>query len=341
MKLSHFASAAATVLVLGSAAPAFAQTGFIQGYWGENRDKSSLQNSEQYGFNGAVSLPVGPVEFSVEASFNDTGRDSLSAGCRGGPDDDTATGGIDGPDRPTVNDASTPLIDERLVCAPTVRNGTLSFDQQTFVAGSIDVRNDKMAYGARVAAGQVGQIANVQADPNDNFASVQRVSDITLIQAGGFVQTYQDKWVGSASVMFGHFEIGKGSLEAANAGDGFNEDYAGPFTNRTPERNFLDVTLDGNFFFTDNAMFTIGVDYKDMESDDPVFSNHIGVEWRKKDSPFGFVTNIEFSKHGNSVTVGLVGNFGADTLNDRVRKGPAMPFVNTLRNYSNLFVEGP
>jgi hypothetical protein len=296
MKLSHFASAAATVLALSSAAPAFAQTGFIAGYWGENRDKTTLQNTEQHGAQGAVSFPLGGVEVSVEASYNDTGRDPLEI---------------------TV----------------ATNNGTVNFPEQTLFAGSVYTRNDKFGYGATVAGGTIGEIAIRRAD-NASTTSFH-IDDITIIEASGVVQTYQDKWVGSARIGLGRIDIGNGVLELLD-----NPSFSGPYENRTNEKNYLNIDLEGDFFFTDNAVFVIAVNYKDMEHDDPVFSNHLGIEWRAKERPIGLRTDIEFSKFGNSVTVGVVGNFGAETLNDRVRKGPLAPWTGNLRNYSHQFVEG-
>ncbi|MEI7932031.1 MAG: hypothetical protein WCI21_03110 [Alphaproteobacteria bacterium] len=112
------------------------------------------------------------------------------------------------------------------------------------------------------------------------------------------------------------------------------------YVNLKNQLNYSDVTVDGNFFFTDNAQLTLGVDWKDLEYFDPVVSSSIGLEWQPKGSPVSLKSNIEFSKWGNSVMIGLVGQFGAGTISDRVRKGPANPYISTLRQYSNEFITG-
>jgi hypothetical protein len=323
MKLSHFASAAASVLVLSIAAPAFAQTGYLSGMYGENRDHPNHRNTEEIDAIGGFSVPVGMLEFSGEASYLDTGRDTV-------------------------------VIDPTLS-----RNGDTEFDVQTLFAGSVYMRNDKMAYGATVAGGELGDIVFDVFDPtvksnsshagrsiNPNQAKFA-TDKITELEGSFFAQMYADKWVGSARVGFG--DIQAGTLIATNpsctscAAPSSSNGFLGGtdrLRNVDNHLNYVDVTLDGNFFFTDNAQLTLGVDWKDLEQFDPVVSSSIGLEWQPKSLPVSLKSQIEFSKWGNSIMLGLVGTFGAETINDRVRKGPANPFISALRQYSSQFITG-
>jgi len=314
MKLSHFASAAASVLVLGIAAPAFAQTGYVYGVYGENRDHPHIINTEEVGFTGGFSVPVGMFEVSGEASYLDTGRDSLSTADFGKVE---------------------------------TRNQATSFDVQTFFAGSLYTRNDKWGWGATVAGGELGDIifdefdnsVNAKLPHNGKATNPNQarfaLDKITEVEGSLFAQAYGDKWVGSARVGYGVVSLGTRIIpNPATTGA------SDRLLNVDSELNYVDVTLDGNFFFTDHAQLTIGVDWKDYELYDPVVSSSIGLEYQLKDSPISLKSNIEFSKWGNSVTIGAVATFGADSINDRVRKGPANPWVSTLRHYSSQFVTG-
>src|SRR4051812_6900908 len=120
MKIHHFASAAAAVLVLASAAPAFADpAGFVNVWGGSNRNHPTLSNNEEFGVSGAFAIPVGDFMFQGEAAYVDTGRDAQTL-------------------------------------TSTTHAGDTSFDVQTVLSASIFKRDDKKAFGATVSGGELG-----------------------------------------------------------------------------------------------------------------------------------------------------------------------------------------
>ena len=169
MKLYHFASAAASVLVIAMSAPAFAQSGYVDVWGGSNRVHKDLQSVTDEGINGAVTFPVQMVEIQLEGSYVDTGRDGLTL---------------------THN-------------AP----GQIAFDKQTLGSASVLKRSDKWAFGATVTGGDIGSVDFSRADTSTG-ALTETIDNLQEIEGGVFAATFGDKWVGSARVSYGRISGG-------------------------------------------------------------------------------------------------------------------------------------
>ncbi len=179
MKISHFASAAASVLVLSMATSAFAQTGYVSGTVGTNRYHAALQQNTTYSLNGGVDVPVGMVNLSVEGLYADTGRDGLAL--------------------------------------TTAKIGGTSFDNQTLAAASVYKRTDKWTFGGSIAGGDLGSIAFNHADTTSG-ALTKTIDNINEVEGSVFAQTNGDKWVGSARVTFGQISAGTTRHSASPSG---------------------------------------------------------------------------------------------------------------------------
>ncbi len=287
MKLYHFASAAASVLIVAIAAPAFAQTGYVDVWGGSNRVHKDLKSVNDDAINGAVVFPTGPVEIQLEGSYVNTGRPSV-----------------------TLANANP---------------GNVSFGKQTLGAASVVKRNDKWAYGATVAGGQIGDVDFNHADTSTG-ALKETIGNITEVEGGLFASAFGDKWVGDARANYG-------VITAGTYRTGF-----GPYHNTNLTLHYVDASLGGAFFITDNSAVTLGFDYKDLSNADVIMAGNIGFEWKASKSPIGAIANATFNRYGNAISAGLVVHFGTGSLIEEAKKGPVAVDLTQLQSFQNLFV---
>jgi hypothetical protein len=235
MKMKYFAAAGASVLALCVAAPAFAQSGYIGGNYGEFRIKSVSDTDTIHAIDGAYSTPLGGGGFNVQA-------EGVYADLDQPGDSDMAIGAV-----------------------------------------SLYTDWNDWEYGGTVAIGDI--------------------VGLDLFEGSAFGEVNGEAFQATIRGFFGNFDAGVVDV-----------DYRG-------------LTIDGNFFLTDNASIRIGGTYADFEAFDPVWTGTVGGEWKMANSPIGITTSYSFNEDYSALWLGVRGTFGANSLIERENNGPTGTFL--------------